>query len=75
MHPIRVGTCGWSYKEWSGVFYPKGLTPGDFLAYREVVVADRGVLPTPAGRMVAGASTKTPRCIWRVAADKGNPPA
>ena len=26
MHPVRVGTCGWSYKEWSGVFYPKGLT-------------------------------------------------
>ena len=25
MHPVRVGTCGWSYKEWSGVFYPKGL--------------------------------------------------
>jgi uncharacterized protein YecE (DUF72 family) len=22
MHPVRVGTCGWSYKEWSGVFYP-----------------------------------------------------
>ena len=33
MHPVRVGTCGWSYKEWSGVFYPKGLPAGEFLAY------------------------------------------
>ena len=22
MHPIRVGTCGWSYQEWVGAFYP-----------------------------------------------------
>jgi uncharacterized protein YecE (DUF72 family) len=34
MHPVRVGTCGLSYKEWSGVFYPKGVAAGDFLSYR-----------------------------------------
>jgi uncharacterized protein YecE (DUF72 family) len=24
-HQIRVGTAGWSYKDWEGVFYPPGL--------------------------------------------------
>jgi uncharacterized protein YecE (DUF72 family) len=33
MHPVRVGTCGWSYQDWSGGFYPKGLAAGDFLSY------------------------------------------
>jgi uncharacterized protein YecE (DUF72 family) len=23
--PIRIGTAGWSYKDWEGVFYPYGL--------------------------------------------------
>jgi len=31
---------------------------GDFLDHREVVIADRGALPAPAGRMVAGAEHK-----------------
>src|SRR5438552_486648 len=36
MHPIRLGTCGWSYKEWSGVFYPEDLPQREFLpAYAE----------------------------------------
>ena len=33
MHPVRLGTCGWSYQEWSGVFYPKGTKPGEYLSY------------------------------------------
>ena len=24
--PIRVGTAGWSYKDWEGVFYPPGMS-------------------------------------------------
>jgi uncharacterized protein YecE (DUF72 family) len=24
-HQIRVGTAGWSYKDWEGVFYPSGM--------------------------------------------------
>jgi len=24
--PIRVGTAGWSYKDWEGVFYPSGMS-------------------------------------------------
>jgi hypothetical protein len=29
MHPVRIGTCGWSYDDWKGVFYPKGTPSGD----------------------------------------------
>ena len=24
--PIRVGTAGWSYKDWEGIFYPPGMS-------------------------------------------------
>ena len=24
-HQIRVGTAGWSYKDWDGIFYPSGM--------------------------------------------------
>ena len=33
MHPVRIGTCGWSYDDWKGVFYPKGTTPGQYLSH------------------------------------------
>jgi uncharacterized protein YecE (DUF72 family) len=29
----RLGTMGFSYAEWAGVFYPRELKPGDYLAY------------------------------------------
>jgi uncharacterized protein YecE (DUF72 family) len=32
MH-VRVGTSGYSYKEWKGPFYPKDLPAGDFLRF------------------------------------------
>jgi len=22
---IRIGTAGWSYKDWEGIFYPSGM--------------------------------------------------
>jgi uncharacterized protein YecE (DUF72 family) len=25
LHHIRVGTAGWSYKDWEGIFYPPGM--------------------------------------------------
>ena len=25
MQSVRVGTCGWSYKDWEGIFYPPGM--------------------------------------------------
>ena len=30
---IRVGTSGWSYKEWKGSFYPADLSSDDMLRY------------------------------------------
>jgi uncharacterized protein YecE (DUF72 family) len=63
-HPVRMGTCGWSYKEWSGVFYPEGLASGDFLsAYAErypVVEVDSTFYRTPSRRMVEGWRDRTP---------------
>lgn len=29
----KIGTCGYSYKDWEGVFYPEGLPPGDKLTH------------------------------------------
>jgi uncharacterized protein YecE (DUF72 family) len=25
LHNIRIGTAGWSYKDWDGIFYPSGM--------------------------------------------------
>lgn len=30
---FRVGCSGWSYKDWSGIFYPKGLAAKDYLRF------------------------------------------
>src|SRR5205823_6005512 len=64
MHPIRVGTCGWSYKEWSGVFYPDELAPADYLsAYAErfpVVEVDSTFYRSPSRKMVEGWRDRTP---------------
>ena len=30
---VRVGTSGYSYKEWKGVFYPEDIQPPDMLRY------------------------------------------
>jgi uncharacterized protein YecE (DUF72 family) len=58
MLPIRVGTCGWSYKDWSGVFYPKGLPAGEYLAYYaerySVVEVDSTFYHSPTLKTVQG---------------------
>jgi len=30
---IVLGTSGFSYREWKGVFYPKNMRNGDFLSF------------------------------------------
>lgn len=30
---LRIGTSGWSYREWRGGFYPPGTPPGAYLAH------------------------------------------
>jgi uncharacterized protein YecE (DUF72 family) len=64
MHPIQIGTCGWSYKEWDGVFYPEGTPAGDFLSYYAqqypVVEVDSTFYRTPSRKMVEGWRERTP---------------
>ncbi len=64
MHPVRVGTCGWSYKEWSGVFYPPELDAHDFLsayaARYPVVEVDSTFYRIPGLKMVEGWRERTP---------------
>lgn len=35
--PIRIGTSGWSYPQWRGGFYPRGLAAGHWLAHYATV--------------------------------------
>jgi uncharacterized protein YecE (DUF72 family) len=64
MHPVTIGTCGWSYKGWEGTFYPKGVTAADYLShYAEhfpVVEVDSTFYRRPRLKMVQGWDAKTP---------------
>ncbi|MGV8083536.1 MAG: DUF72 domain-containing protein [Coriobacteriia bacterium] len=33
MAELRIGTSGWSYDHWDGIFYPKGVSASERLAY------------------------------------------
>jgi uncharacterized protein YecE (DUF72 family) len=64
MKPVRIGTCGWSYQDWSGVFYPKGTAAGEYLSYyaqrNAVVEVDSTFYRSPSRKMVEGWRDKTP---------------
>jgi uncharacterized protein YecE (DUF72 family) len=64
MHPVHIGTCGWSYKDWSGTFYPDDLSGGEFLPYYAerfpVVEVDSTFYRSPAPKMVEGWRDRTP---------------
>jgi uncharacterized protein YecE (DUF72 family) len=64
MHSIQIGTCGWSYPEWSGVFYPAGTAAGEFLSvYAErfhIVEVDSTFYRTPSLKMVQNWRDRTP---------------
>jgi len=64
MKQVRIGTCGWSYKDWSGAFYPKGTDAGAYLSYYAerypIVEVDSTFYGTPRPRMVANWRAKTP---------------
>lgn len=64
MHPILVGTCGWSYKDWSEVFYPKKMTAGQYLSFYSehyrVVEVDSSFYHAPSRKVVEGWRDKTP---------------
>lgn len=64
MHPVRIGTCGWSYPEWVGPFYPPGTPSGEFLTryaeHFDVVEVDSTFYRIPSRRMVQTWAEKTP---------------
>lgn len=31
--PVHIGTSGWHYRHWRGVFYPEDLRPAEYLGY------------------------------------------
>ena len=64
MHPVRIGTCGWSYDEWRGPFYPARLSQGDFLTHYgerfSVVEVDSTFYRTPTLKLIREWTAKTP---------------
>src|SRR4051812_23915574 len=30
---VHIGTSGWSYKHWRGIYYPEEMKPTDYLAF------------------------------------------
>jgi len=64
MHAVRIGTCGWSYPDWSGVFYPPGLMPANYLSFvadrYSIVEVDSTFYRSPSIKMVQGWQDRTP---------------
>src|SRR5438128_401226 len=63
-HPIHLGTCGWSYKDWAGVFYPPGLAAAECLSFyadrHPVVEVDSTFYHSPSPKTVEGWRDRTP---------------
>lgn len=63
---IRLGTQGWSYPDWVGPFYPRGVLHGDLLRYYarafDTVELDTTFYAVPRQQVVAG---------WRAAVPDG----
>jgi len=63
MH-VRVGTSGYSYKEWKGPFYPKDLPAGRFLGFYAKALATVEINNTfyrmPTAKLVEGWAAEVP---------------
>jgi uncharacterized protein YecE (DUF72 family) len=61
---IRVGTCGFSYREWVGPFYPRGLAQTDYISFYaqvfDAVEIDSTYYATPAPSMFERLDRRTP---------------
>ena len=61
---LRIGCSGWSYKDWAGVFYPKGLPAKDYLTqYSKVfncVEIDSSFYRIPNAYMITQWKNNTP---------------
>ena len=86
---VRVGTSGWSYADWHGPVYPKGLKAGERLSFYATLLRTTEVNSTfyrdPPPAMVRGwvrktaglsefeLSVKTPKALTQEALAKGTP--
>jgi uncharacterized protein YecE (DUF72 family) len=61
---VYVGTCGFSYRDWVGPFYPKGTKPAHMLTYYAgrfgAVEIDSTYYATPAPSVFASMERRTP---------------
>jgi len=61
---VRLGTCGWSYKDWTGVFYPPGTKPTEMLSHYatrfSAVEIDSTFYGVPVERTVEGWRRRVP---------------
>lgn len=61
---VRIGTSGWSYKEWHGAFYPAGLKAGEQLAFYaghlDTTEINASFYRLPRASMVEGWRERTP---------------
>jgi len=64
LEKLRIGCSGWSYKDWDGIFYPKGLPAKDYLKqYSKVfncVEIDSSFYRVPYPTMVTRWRSNTP---------------
>ena len=61
---LRIGTSGYSYKEWKGVFYPEDLKAADMLSYYaerlKVVEINNTFYRLPTRKLLEGWATQVP---------------
>jgi len=61
---LHIGTSGWSYPHWSGLFYPEGLKPARYLEHYVTafgcVELNASFYRIPAGKTVEGWAHRTP---------------
>src|SRR5579864_3678773 len=62
---LHIGTCGFSYREWIGPFYPKGIASIDMLPYYaerfHAVEIDSTYYAIPKPQLFAGMDQRTPK--------------
>ena len=61
---LHIGTSGWSYKHWAGLFYPEGVKPAKYLEYYvtefDCVELNASFYRTPSIKTVEGWVRRTP---------------
>ena len=65
MGDIRIGTSGYSYNDWKGLFYPRDLEPAKFLEYYaqyfDCIEIDSTYYRTPKPSTMEAITNKVPK--------------